>query len=200
MKEMPFTLVITAVVEWAAKTGGMAIARAIRAAAPVLVLVFVSLTSGAACAAPDDGVVTVGEVVVTAEKRVEKLEVTPVAVSPYGGEERIVHGIDSIQDLASRTPGFEYSVSADRAYIRGVGREGDNVATDPGVATYVDGVYNASVAAAVGDSLFVDHLEVLRGPARHALRTKRDRRRDQRDHVAPNGSSLCGNQGDRGQL
>ena len=59
-------------------------------------------------------------------------------MSAYGGEERIVHGVDSIQDLASRTPGFEYSASADRAYIRGGGREGDDVATDPGVATYVD--------------------------------------------------------------
>jgi len=130
----------------------------------MLASVFISLAWGAALAAPVDGAVTVGEVVVTAEKHAEKLEVTPVAVSAYGGEDRIVHGVDSIQDLASRTPGFEYSASADRAYIRGVGREGDNVATDPGVATYVDGVYNASIAAAVGDSLFVDRLEILRGP------------------------------------
>ena len=66
--------------------------------------------------------------------------------------------------MTNFTPGLAYSTSLDRAFIRGVGRETNNLSTNPGVATYSDGVYNSSVVAASGDSLFEDRIEVLRGP------------------------------------
>jgi iron complex outermembrane receptor protein len=57
-----------------------------------------------------------------------------------------------------------YSTSLDRTFIRGVGRQTNDIATQPGVATYSDGVYNTSIIAASGDTLFDDRVEVLRGP------------------------------------
>jgi len=104
------------------------------------------------------------EIVVTAEKRSESLEVVPVAVSAFTSKERDLIGIKTVQDLTDFTPGLAYSTVLDRAFIRGVGRETNNLATQPGVATYADGVYNSSVVAASGDPLFLDHVEVLRGP------------------------------------
>jgi iron complex outermembrane receptor protein len=105
-----------------------------------------------------------GEVIVTAEKRAQSIEKVPVAVSAYTSKQRDIIGIQTIQDLTDFTPGFAYSTSLDRAFIRGVGRQTNNLSTQPGVATYVDGVYNSSVTAAAGDTLFLDRTEILRGP------------------------------------
>jgi iron complex outermembrane receptor protein len=107
---------------------------------------------------------TLEEIVVTAEKRSENLEEVPVAVSAFTSKERDLIGIETIQDLTDFTPGLGYSNALDRAFIRGIGRDTNNLATQPGVATYNDGLYNSSVFAATGDPLFLDHIEVLRGP------------------------------------
>jgi iron complex outermembrane receptor protein len=119
--------------------------------------------AAAAAASPGDDN-AIAEIVVTAEKRSESLETVPVAISAYTSKTRDLIGIDTIQDMTNFTPGLAYSTSLDRAFIRGVGRETNNLSTNPGVATYSDGVYNSSVVAASGDELFEDRIEVLRGP------------------------------------
>jgi iron complex outermembrane receptor protein len=125
-----------------------------------------TLTSGRVLAAADAGPADDGiqEIVVTAQKRSENLETVPVAVTAFTSKERDLIGVKSMQDITDFTPGLAYSTVLDRAFIRGVGRETNNLATQPGVATYNDGLYNSSVVAASGDPLFVDHVEVLRGP------------------------------------
>jgi iron complex outermembrane receptor protein len=119
--------------------------------------------AGAAAASPSDDN-SISEIVVTAEKRSENLEAVPVAISAFTAKERDLIGIESLQDITNFTPGLGYSTSLDRAFIRGVGRDTNNLATDPGVATYVDGVYNSATVSAAEDSLFLDRIEVLRGP------------------------------------
>src|SRR5450755_2944255 len=109
--------------------------------------------AGAAATSPGDEN-GIAEIVVTAEKRNESLETVPVAISAYTSKARDLLGIETIQDMTNFTPGLAYSTSLDRAFIRGVGRETNNLSTNPGVATYSDGVYNSSVVAAAGDSLF----------------------------------------------
>ncbi|MBA3811535.1 MAG: TonB-dependent receptor [Caulobacteraceae bacterium] len=107
---------------------------------------------------------TIGEIVVTAEKREQNLQTVPVAISAYTSKQRDVVGINTIQDITNFTPGLNYSTSLDRAFIRGIGRETNNLDTDAGVATYVDGFYNTATNSAAGDSLFIQRIEVLRGP------------------------------------
>ena len=119
--------------------------------------------AAAAAASPSDDN-SIAEIVVTAEKRNESLETVPVAISAYTAKTRDLIGIETIQDMTNFTPGLAYSTSLDRAFIRGVGRETNNLSTNPGVATYSDGVYNSSVVAASGDAMFEDRIEVLRGP------------------------------------
>lgn len=109
----------------------------------------------------DDGI---AEIIVTAQKRSENLEIVPVAVTAFTSKERDLIGIETLQDFTDFTPGLAYSTVLDRAFIRGVGRETNNLGTEPGVATYLDGVYNFSTVAAAGGSLFIDRTEVLRGP------------------------------------
>jgi len=107
---------------------------------------------------------TIAEVVVTAEKREQKLQAVPIAISAYGAKRREDAGILSIQDIANFTPGLTYSSSNDRAAIRGVGRLTNRLSSEAAVATYSDGFYTTSVAEAGKSTLIVDRVEVLRGP------------------------------------
>jgi iron complex outermembrane receptor protein len=121
-----------------------------------------SMAAAAAAATP--ATVEVGEVIVTAEKRSQSIQKVPSAVTAFTSVQRDLQGITTLQDMSNFTPGLNYNASIDRVYIRGIGRNTNNLATDPGVATYVDGVYNSSTIGASNDSMFVDRLEVLRGP------------------------------------
>ena len=112
------------------------------------------------------GVGTVGELVVVAQKREQKIESVPVAITAFSGKQRDILGIKTTQDLSDFTPGLSYYSIADRAYIRGIGRNTTNLATASGVATYYNGVYygaNATIALQ-HSSLFIGNIEVDRGP------------------------------------
>ncbi len=137
-------------------TGAMSLAISIAAYAEPA-----AAPAAASASSSDEGI---QEIVVTAQKRTESLQTVPVAISAYTSKMRDLVGIETIQDMTNYTPGLTYSTSLDRAYIRGVGRETNNLSTNPGVATYADNVYNSSVVAASGDSLFIDRVEIQRGP------------------------------------
>jgi iron complex outermembrane receptor protein len=105
-------------------------------------------------------------VTVVAEKRAGRLERVPVAITAITARQRDILGIETVQQLSDFTPGLSYYAIADRAYIRGIGRNTVNLATESGVATYFNGVYygaNATIAEA-HDSLFIGQIEVDRGP------------------------------------
>ncbi len=107
-----------------------------------------------------------GQVIVTATRRNAAIEHVPVAVSAFTAKQRQVLGIQTTQQLSDFTPGLSYFASNDRAYIRGIGRNTVNLATESGVATYYNGIYygaNASIAEQ-HSTLFVDQIEVDRGP------------------------------------
>ena len=118
----------------------------------------------AAATAPSAATDSVSEVVVTAQKRTEKLERVPIAISAYTAKVRDNIGLNSLQDFTNFTPGLSYSSSNDRVFVRGVGRQTNTIGSDPGVATYKDGVYNASTNGLALDTLFSDRTEILRGP------------------------------------
>jgi len=109
---------------------------------------------------------TLSDLIVTAEKREQRLETVPVAISAFSAEQRTVIGIQSTQDLTNFTPGLHFQAAADRPYLRGIGRNTDNLAVASAVATYYDGVYygaNATILLQHSD-LFVNTIEVDRGP------------------------------------
>ncbi len=123
----------------------------------------VGAAAGAAAAAAVGGA---PQVIVTAGKRTAAIEKVPVAISAFTAAQRQVLGIKTVQQLSDFTPGLSYYAIADRAYIRGIGRNTVNLATESGTATYYNGVYygaNASIAQA-RDTLFISQIEVNRGP------------------------------------
>jgi iron complex outermembrane receptor protein len=125
-----------------------------------------AIAATAQASASAAGVGSVGELVVVAQKREQKIESVPVAITAFSGKQRDIIGIKNTQDLSDFTPGLSYYSIADRAYIRGIGRNTTNLATASGVATYYNGVYygaNATIALQ-HDSLFIGNIEVDRGP------------------------------------
>jgi len=104
------------------------------------------------------------ELVVTAEKREQSLQTVAVAVSAFTAAKRDLIGINTIQDLTNFTPGLQYNSSTDRVSLRGVGRLTNVLSADAAVANYSDGIYETFAVRAGSSTLFVDRVEVLRGP------------------------------------
>ena len=107
---------------------------------------------------------TIEELVVTAEKRAQNLQDVPVAVSAFTSERRDLIGITTVSDLTNFTPGLEYNAQNDRNTLRGVGRNTNVHAAEGSVAQYSDGIYTSSTVEAGKTPLFLDRIEVLRGP------------------------------------
>lgn len=109
------------------------------------------------------------EVVVTARKRVESLQETPVAVSAFSGEALQELGLNNIADLTRVVPNVDMytgngTTGAGNVFIRGVGARNTGVNFDSGVGIYVDGVYVSRADGAVLDNVDVQSVQVLRGP------------------------------------
>jgi iron complex outermembrane recepter protein len=104
------------------------------------------------------------ELVVTAERREQSLQDVPVAISAFTSEKRDLIGITSVFDMTNFTPGLQYSSQLDRVSLRGVGRTTNVHAADPSVSVYSDGIYTTSTVEAGKTPLFLDRVEVLRGP------------------------------------
>ena len=102
--------------------------------------------------------------IVTAQRREERLQDVPVAISAYTDTKRDLLGIETAQDIAKYTPGVSFSDFPNRLFIRGVGRFTNQLGSDPGVATYVDGFYTSETTALDSSPILIDRIEVLRGP------------------------------------
>lgn len=107
---------------------------------------------------------TIEELVVTAEKREQSIQDVPVAISAFTDERREIVGINSIQDMTNFTPGLQYNSSTDRVSLRGVGRLTNVLSAEASVANYNDGVFETFAVQAGRSTLFLDRVEILRGP------------------------------------
>lgn len=112
------------------------------------------------------------EVVVTARRRAESLQDTPLAVSAFSGRELEQKNLSNLMDVAGFAPNVSVSMGATNGggsnsssiYIRGVGQTEFLATSDPGVGIYVDGIYLPRSLGSVLDLLDLERVEVLRGP------------------------------------
>jgi len=109
-------------------------------------------------------VTTLEEIVVTAQKRSESLQDVSIAISAFTGETRDLLGLGSATEIVNFTPGVTLGVAVDRLTVRGIGRNSNSQAVDPGVANYVDNFYLSTTLLAGTSQLFIDRVEILRGP------------------------------------
>ncbi|WP_408590871.1 TonB-dependent receptor [Novosphingobium sp.] len=120
-------------------------------------------------AAPDaSGQSGVGEIIVTAQKRPESLQRTPIALTAIGGDSIRQQQISTFRDLSGgRVPGLlapkrSTAYTTQQYSIRGIGEI--DTYPEPAVALYVDDVYLARTVGSLYDTPDLERVEVLRGP------------------------------------
>ncbi len=114
----------------------------------------------------------VEEITITARKREEGLQSTPLSVSAYSGDSLEYRGVNKIDGIANFTPNLTFGNSptfggasnSAAIYIRGIGQKEFVPTVDPGVGLYVDGVYIARSVGGILDLIDIERVEVLRGP------------------------------------
>ncbi|MAY39742.1 MULTISPECIES: TonB-dependent receptor [Spongiibacter] len=110
------------------------------------------------------------EVLVTAERRVESLQDTPISITALNSEGIDKRGITNTDDMFASMPGMGgYSAPGSRGAtslsIRGIsGGVGSNISLDPAVGMYVDGVYVGKMLGTAMDVAQIERIEILRGP------------------------------------
>jgi len=134
-------------------------------------LALAALTVFTPALAQDDGPgYAIEEITVTAQKREENLQETPMAItalSAAGIEDR---GIKGVGDLFTTTPGMAgYEAPASRGNIgvniRGIASgNASNISLDPANGMYVDGVYLGKAIGLGVDQGDLERIEILRGP------------------------------------
>ncbi|MBL4826171.1 MAG: TonB-dependent receptor [Spongiibacteraceae bacterium] len=115
---------------------------------------------------------TLEEVMVTARKRAESLQDTPISMAAFTSDDLNDRQIGSSDELAQVTPNLTFSSYAPSAgnnassqiFIRGVGQTEFLPTTDPGVGLYIDEVYMARSVGATLDFVDLEQIEILRGP------------------------------------
>jgi iron complex outermembrane receptor protein len=113
-------------------------------------------------AAPTDEATEVLEVVVTAQKREERLQDVPVAVSVASGDQLEQQNIGNIDQLKLIVPSFESTAFG--VSIRGVGTSTFSTSIEPTVSTVLDGVVLGRPEMALGSFYDLERVEILRGP------------------------------------
>jgi len=124
------------------------------------------LAAPLAAHAQDDGFV-IEEIVVTAQKRTERLRDVPVSISVFNDNAIDQTGIRELKDVGAYIPNVQISESNDfrsTVTIRGVGASSRNIGFDSRVGVYVDGVYVGQSPAINQELLNLERVEVLRGP------------------------------------
>ena len=133
------------------------------AAAFIAVGVFPNHAAAAEEAAKPEARRQVEEVIVTAERQEASVQDTSISISAFTGEFLDSFGIRNQEDLAAFTPAT--TIQAYDATIRGVGRNFRALGGDPGVSTYMNGVYSEDLLTATAASFWdVERIEILRGP------------------------------------
>lgn len=108
------------------------------------------------------------EIIVTASKRAQTLQDTPIAVSVTTSEAIERSQVRDLLDIQTLVPSLrvgQLQSSANTNFIiRGFGNGANNAGIEPSVGVFIDGVYRSRSAAQIGDLPNVQRVEVLRGP------------------------------------
>ena len=131
-----------------------------RSLLPAIVL---SLGCSAAAQAQEE----IEEVVVTAQKREQRLIDVPVAVSAFSKDFLKDYRVDSVDDLVRYTPGltgYNYGVSNPIMVIRGLSGNDFGSGADATFGVYVNDVFTGRKTTSINDIIDIERVEVVKGP------------------------------------
>ncbi len=127
------------------------------------------LQSHAQVAATADVTATLEEVVVTAQRRSEKVQDVPIAITALSSADLSARGVRQAGDIASAVPNLmlslPYGEEAQPTFaLRGVTTNDFSQNQSSPIAMYVDDVYKSVGAVQALQTYDLDRVEVLRGP------------------------------------
>ena len=127
------------------------------------------IAAAQAPAAEPQSVEVLEAVTVTAQKREQKLQDVPIAVTAFTKNQLQSRGIENVADLSALAPGLQVSRSPandsiSQISIRGNAEINPAIYWDPAVGIYLDGVYLGKSQGTVFDVVDLYRVEVLRGP------------------------------------
>jgi iron complex outermembrane receptor protein len=135
-----------------------------------LVAGFAAVSSSNVAMAQSTGTVGVAleEIVVTAQKRSQRLEDVPVAVTAVSSEEIERRGITQMTDLTRVAPSLtiteQSSATNNSINLRGIGTYAFSIGVESAVAVIVDDIPLLQQAQAFSSLADIERIEVLRGP------------------------------------
>jgi len=106
-------------------------------------------------------------VVVTAEKKAEDIQSTPIAVTAYSAQDLAAHQVNTFKDIQFSTPNVYYSktnFTSSNFSIRGIGTQVISGDAESGIAFNIDDVYYLNAPVDSGQFYDLQSVEVLRGP------------------------------------
>lgn len=105
------------------------------------------------------------EIMVTAQRREQRIQDVPISVAVTSGESIAKMGTTDLMDLSIRQPAVHIGtgVQSNNIHIRGVG-SGLNAGFEQAVGTFVDGVYRPRSRTTQAGLFDVERVEVLNGP------------------------------------
>lgn len=108
-------------------------------------------------------------IIVTAQKREQKLQDVPLAISVVDREALERARALDLRDAARLAPNvsIQRQGAIDTVFVRGIGGGGRNIGFTTRAGVYVDGVYAGQFAAVNQDALDIERIEFLRGPQGH---------------------------------
>ena len=118
-------------------------------------------------APPAAGAATLGEVIVTAQRRTETLQRAAVSVDVVSRAELVTNGVTDSTTLSNLVPGLTVQAAGGGLvdyFIRGVGNFTENPYSVAAVAFNYDNVYIGRPVASSGPFYDLDRVEVLKGP------------------------------------
>jgi iron complex outermembrane recepter protein len=118
--------------------------------------------------AAEEGETGLAEIIVTAQKRAQRLQDVPLAVTAISGKTLAETGVNDTAGLVNMTPSLTYTQGAQPSNtnfrIRGIGTALFGQGLEPSVSVVVDGVVLARSSQGFADLADIERVEVLRGP------------------------------------
>ncbi|MBU6260273.1 MAG: TonB-dependent receptor [Burkholderiales bacterium] len=107
-------------------------------------------------------------VTITATKRPQPLQTTPIAISVLNGEALEQENVNTVAAVTALAPTVNFRTNASNKdsalFIRGVGTISTSPGVEPTVSMVIDGVVTGRPGQATMDLLDIERIEILRGP------------------------------------
>ncbi len=122
--------------------------------------------------AASDASTGLADIVVTARRRQESVQSTPLSVSAFDARALAERNVQVASDVTSYVPNVQFDSvasesgggAATQVSIRGIGQTDYVITVEPAVGIYLDGVYVGKSVGSLLDTVDIDRIEVLRGP------------------------------------